>query len=72
MYADTCYPQEFARWCQHQEIYCDIIAYGDEFGDAMKQLWGTTAELEACLDRKDLDHCGPSRQMPSSPANSKR
>ncbi|MFC7993181.1 hypothetical protein ACFUV2_28220 [Streptomyces pilosus] len=36
---------------------------GDEFGDAMDQLWGGTVELtglgelEACLDNKDLEHC---------------
>ncbi|MFJ2471701.1 hypothetical protein ACIOWI_01680 [Streptomyces sp. NPDC087659] len=36
---------------------------GDEFGDAMEQLWGVTSELtgltelEACLDNKDFEHC---------------
>ncbi|MFG3380190.1 hypothetical protein [Streptomyces sp. NPDC047999] len=59
-----CDPQGFARWCQHNEVYCDIISYGDEFNDAMETLWGVTAELtglselEACLDNKDFENCG--------------
>ncbi|MEU7407420.1 ALF repeat-containing protein, partial [Streptomyces sp. NPDC044948] len=58
-----CDPQGFARWCTHNEVYCQILAYGDEFNDAMQGLWGVTAELtgltelEACLDNKDLEHC---------------
>lgn len=59
-----CDPQKFARWCQHQEIGCDIISMGDEFNAAMQQLWGATAELtglgnlEACLDAGDFENCG--------------
>ncbi|MEV6781226.1 hypothetical protein [Streptomyces sp. NPDC051098] len=36
---------------------------GDEFEDAMNQLWGVTSEitglgrLEACLDKADFEHC---------------
>ncbi|WP_180686585.1 polymorphic toxin-type HINT domain-containing protein [Streptomyces gossypiisoli] len=59
-----CDPQGFARWCQHNEVECDILSMGDEFGAAMEQLWGVTkeltglGELEACLGQKDFEHCG--------------
>jgi hypothetical protein len=59
-----CDPQGFARWCQQQEIGCDIISMGDEFEAAMKQLWGVTGELtglgnfEACLDAGGFENCG--------------
>lgn len=58
-----CDPQEEARWCQHEEVLCGIIAQGDEFGAAMKELWGVTKEFlsigeyEACLEEKDFEHC---------------
>lgn len=45
-------------------ILCEIIGKGDEFGAAMEDLWGFTkeltglTELEACLNKKTLDHCG--------------
>ncbi|MDQ1038611.1 hypothetical protein QFZ75_005027 [Streptomyces sp. V3I8] len=58
-----CDPQEEARWCQHEETLCGIIAQGDEFGAAMKQLWGVSKELggvgeyQTCLEDKDFEHC---------------
>ncbi|CAL9422146.1 hypothetical protein SUDANB38_01895 [Streptomyces sp. enrichment culture] len=58
-----CDPQGFTRWCQHNEIYCDILAMGDQFGKSMDKLWDVTSELtglgelEACLQNKDFQHC---------------
>ncbi|WP_053746091.1 polymorphic toxin-type HINT domain-containing protein [Streptomyces sp. NRRL WC-3618] len=58
-----CDPEGFARWCQQSETYCDILANGEEFGAAMKDLWDGTKELaglgeyEACLQKKDFEHC---------------
>ena len=58
-----CDPEGFARWCQHSETYCDILAYGDEFGAAMEQLWNGEkeflglGEFEACMQEKDFEHC---------------
>ncbi|MFC9946334.1 hypothetical protein ACFVI1_25575, partial [Streptomyces pratensis] len=58
-----CEGQEFVRWCQHDEIYCSIVAKGDEFGAAMDQLWNGAkalaglSELEACMKNKDLESC---------------
>ncbi|MFF4944836.1 hypothetical protein ACFY1W_18785, partial [Streptomyces rubiginosohelvolus] len=58
-----CDPQGFARWCQHNEIYCDILAYGDEFGAAMNDLLDMGKEiaglgnLEKCMDNKDFENC---------------
>lgn len=58
-----CDPQGFARWCQHNEVYCDILSMGDEFGEAMDKLWGGVSEytglgqLEACLENKDFKSC---------------
>lgn len=58
-----CEPEEFARWCQQSEIYCGILAHGEEFGDAMEDLWNLEKELlglgefEACLQKKDFEHC---------------
>ncbi|MXM67636.1 chemotaxis protein, partial [Streptomyces sp. HUCO-GS316] len=58
-----CDPQGFARWCQHQEVYCDILAHGKEFGDAMEELWNAEKELlgisqlDECLQNKDFDSC---------------
>ncbi|MCZ0988578.1 ALF repeat-containing protein [Streptomyces diastatochromogenes] len=59
-----CDPQGFARWCQHQEVYCDILAHGKEFGEAAEALWNVEKELlglgqyEACMEQKDLGACG--------------
>ncbi|MGW1479670.1 polymorphic toxin-type HINT domain-containing protein, partial [Streptomyces rubiginosohelvolus] len=58
-----CDPQGFARWCQHNEIYCDILAHGDEFGAAMNDLLDMGKEiaglgnLEKCMDNKDFENC---------------
>ncbi|MFE1909558.1 ALF repeat-containing protein, partial [Streptomyces gardneri] len=58
-----CDPQGFARWCQHNEIGCDIISMGPEFNQAMEELWGFTSsvtglgDLEACLEKKDFENC---------------
>ncbi|MFD6201445.1 Hint domain-containing protein, partial [Streptomyces rubiginosohelvolus] len=58
-----CDPQGFARWCQHNEVYCDILAHGDEFGAAMNDLLDMGKEiaglgnLEKCMDNKDFENC---------------
>ncbi|MGW0414104.1 hypothetical protein ACWDZX_22945, partial [Streptomyces collinus] len=58
-----CDPQGFARWCQHQETYCDILAHSKEFSDAADMLWNVEKELlglgkyEECMARKDFDSC---------------
>ncbi|MEV6204424.1 ALF repeat-containing protein [Streptomyces sp. NPDC051771] len=59
-----CDPQGFARWCQHNEIGCDIVSMGPEFNQAMEELYefGSTitglGELEECLEKKDFASCG--------------
>ncbi|MFC9061219.1 ALF repeat-containing protein, partial [Streptomyces sp. NPDC057074] len=59
-----CDPVKHARWCQHNEILCEIEAAGPAIGAAGKKLWGITKELTglsnytACLAKKDLDNCG--------------
>ncbi|WP_157876858.1 polymorphic toxin-type HINT domain-containing protein [Streptomyces graminilatus] len=58
-----CDPPGFARWCQHNETYCDILAYSDELAAAVDALWNVEkeilglSELEACMQEKDFEHC---------------
>lgn len=58
-----CDPEGSARWCQHNETYCDILAHSDEFAAAMKALLNATSvvidlnSLEACMREKDFEHC---------------
>ncbi|MFI8917379.1 hypothetical protein ACIGW4_38065 [Streptomyces sp. NPDC053513] len=59
-----CNPYEFARWCQHNEIGCDIISMGPEFKQAMEELHAFTSavtglgDLEACIDNVSFKDCG--------------
>ncbi|MGA4960330.1 colicin D domain-containing protein [Streptomyces lavendulocolor] len=52
-----------ARWCQHNEVLCEITASGPAFEAAMKQLWEVEkallglGSLESCIDKKDLWAC---------------
>ncbi|MDX2974370.1 ALF repeat-containing protein, partial [Kribbella solani] len=58
-----CDPQKLARWCQHEETLCDIVAHSKEFADAMDQLLNAElsilglTDLEVCLRKKDIDNC---------------
>ncbi|MFF2859002.1 DUF6086 family protein [Streptomyces rubiginosohelvolus] len=58
-----CDPQGFARWCQRNEVYCDILAHSDEFGAAMDELLHFGKEiaglsnLERCMENKDFENC---------------
>jgi hypothetical protein len=58
-----CDPVDFARWCQHNQVYCSLLAHADEFSDAAEMLWNIEKELlgisdlEECLREKDFDSC---------------
>ncbi|MYW42725.1 ALF repeat-containing protein, partial [Streptomyces sp. SID161] len=58
-----CDPQGFARWCQHKETYCDVLAHSKELSDAADTLWNLEKELlglgqyEECMQNKDFDSC---------------
>ncbi|MYQ44575.1 chemotaxis protein, partial [Streptomyces sp. SID4985] len=58
-----CDPQGFARWCQHKEVYCDVLAHSKELSDAADMVWNVEKELlglsnlEACMREKDFDSC---------------
>ncbi len=51
------------RWCQHHEVYCDVLSQGPAFEASMKQLndainavTGLT-QLENCARKGDLEAC---------------
>ncbi|MFI1014869.1 polymorphic toxin-type HINT domain-containing protein [Streptomyces sp. NPDC020965] len=62
-----CDPPAFARWCQHNEIECqlfsDVLKHADEINSTIDRAWGAAkdltglGQLEACMEEKDLENC---------------
>ncbi len=57
------YYNNHPRWCQHNEVLCELEVFGREFASAMEQLHNVTkeltglGELESCADNLDVQSC---------------
>jgi hypothetical protein len=61
--AIPCDPAGFARWCQHNDIACELLSYAPAITDALNtgsdivmELTGLS-EYDTCLENKDFESC---------------